>query len=212
MSKIKTIFFDFDGVILDSVNVKTDAFAKLFEAHGNEVVNKVVEYHLSNGGISRFEKIRHIYSEILNKELSDASYDQLCQEFGNLVFEKVLKANWITGAKEFILDHYDRIDLFIISGTPENEMKKIVELRGLQAYFQGVYGSPETKDSLGNSIIEKHSLKPSEIIFVGDASTDFEAAKFIGTKLVGVSTDSQNPFPPDTNLIQDIRNLTDYII
>ncbi len=45
MNEIKAIFFDFDGVLADSVEIKTLAFAKLFEQYGKEVVNIVVEHH-----------------------------------------------------------------------------------------------------------------------------------------------------------------------
>ena len=53
---IKAIIFDFDGVIAESVNVKTEAFASLYEPYGKDVVNKVEQHHLANGGVSRFEK------------------------------------------------------------------------------------------------------------------------------------------------------------
>ncbi|MGB9498885.1 MAG: hypothetical protein ACKVE4_03865 [Dissulfuribacterales bacterium] len=57
----QAIFFDFDGVIFDSVNVKTDAFANMFEVYGAEVRDAVVKYHLDNGGVSRMEKFKYYY-------------------------------------------------------------------------------------------------------------------------------------------------------
>ena len=33
-NKWQAVFFDFDGVILDSVDVKTQAFAAMFRAYG----------------------------------------------------------------------------------------------------------------------------------------------------------------------------------
>ena len=39
----KALFFDFDGVLADSVEVKTNAFAKLFEKFGSEIQAKVLE-------------------------------------------------------------------------------------------------------------------------------------------------------------------------
>ena len=55
---LKGIIFDFDGVIADSVQVKTDAFAALYKPYGPDIVKKVVEHHEANGGMSHFEKIR----------------------------------------------------------------------------------------------------------------------------------------------------------
>ncbi|MBT7899475.1 MAG: HAD hydrolase-like protein, partial [Candidatus Marinimicrobia bacterium] len=60
--KLKGIIFDFDGVIADSVQVKTDAFASLYEQYGDNIVTKVIEHHEANGGMSRFKKIK-LYHE-----------------------------------------------------------------------------------------------------------------------------------------------------
>ena len=55
---MKNIIYDFDGVICDSVNVKTEAFAKIYSEYGHSIVSKVVDYHNLHGGISRYEKIQ----------------------------------------------------------------------------------------------------------------------------------------------------------
>ena len=54
---IKTIIFDFDGVILESMDVKTEAFKKLYQPFGSSISNKVVENHLANWGISRYSVV-----------------------------------------------------------------------------------------------------------------------------------------------------------
>ena len=61
------LIFDFDGVILDSVHLKTEAFAELYEKFNNNIVSEVREFHEKNGGMSRFEKI-HYYNTILLKD------------------------------------------------------------------------------------------------------------------------------------------------
>ena len=61
---IKTIIFDFDGVILESIDVKTEAFKKLYQPYGSNISNKVVKNHLANGGISRYEKIKIYHKQL----------------------------------------------------------------------------------------------------------------------------------------------------
>ena len=51
------IFWDFDGVIKDSLKVKSRAFEKLFLSYGSQTALKVRLHHEKNEGISRFEKI-----------------------------------------------------------------------------------------------------------------------------------------------------------
>ena len=43
--KWKNIIFDFDGVICDSVEIKTQAFAKLYNQYGPDIENKVIKYY-----------------------------------------------------------------------------------------------------------------------------------------------------------------------
>ena len=57
MKSVDAIFFDFDGVILESVEVKGWAFGRLFENHP-EHVDEIVAFHHANGGMSRFDKFR----------------------------------------------------------------------------------------------------------------------------------------------------------
>jgi hypothetical protein len=66
---IKAIIFDFDGVITESVGVKTEAFKKLFCKHPKHI-GKIIKLHLSHGGLSRFVKFEMIYSDILKRPLS----------------------------------------------------------------------------------------------------------------------------------------------
>ena len=43
------VIFDCDGVILESVDVKTQAFGLAVAEHGPEAVDRLLEYHLENG-------------------------------------------------------------------------------------------------------------------------------------------------------------------
>ena len=52
--KQKILIYDFDGVICDSVGLKTDAFVELYNTENESIQKLVREYHLANGGISRF--------------------------------------------------------------------------------------------------------------------------------------------------------------
>ena len=50
---IKNIIWDFDGVILDSMPVRDYGFRKIFENFDKLLVDKLLEYHTKNGGLSK---------------------------------------------------------------------------------------------------------------------------------------------------------------
>ena len=57
LNEYDLIFWDFDGVIKDSVGVKGEAFKTLFADYGNKVQEKIYCHHIENGGMSRHQKI-----------------------------------------------------------------------------------------------------------------------------------------------------------
>jgi len=205
---IKAIIFDFDGVLVESVDVKTQAFAKLFEQHGPEVTRRVVEHHLRNGGMSRFEKIKYYYSHILNKPLSNSELDSLCRRFAGMVVDNVVNAPFVKGADSFLKNNYTKFELFVVSGTPEIELTAIVKHRKMDCFFKGLFGSPENKVTLTRRVIERYKLDKRNVIFVGDSFTDYEAASENGVLFIGrVAPGHGNFFSEGTILIPDLTQL-----
>ena len=104
--KYKNLVFDFDGVLAESVDVKTRAYALLFEGEGEEVVQEVVDFHLKNGGVSRFEKFKFYHKEYFGIELTNQQLQELANKFSELVVQKVIAAPYVPGALEFIQNNY----------------------------------------------------------------------------------------------------------
>ena len=102
---IKCVIFDFDGVLAESVEVKTCAYTLLFAEEEGEAINQFIDYHIKNGGVSRFEKIRVFYKDILQRPLSDKRFQELALRFSSLVVDKVVAAPWVEGAREFLNKH-----------------------------------------------------------------------------------------------------------
>ena len=182
----KTFVFDFDGVLADSVKIKTEAFAELYKPYGMKIVNKVVKHHCANGGMSRFEKFKFYHEEFLDIILNDDSVLKLSKKFSNIVVERVIKSNEIPGAYDF-LEAYciNNKKCFINSATPIDEMKEIIYHRKMSKFFISILGSPNSKNDNLNEIFLTDSL-PSETIFFGDASSDFYAASVANCEFIGI--------------------------
>ena len=174
---VRTIFFDFDGVIVESVDIKTRAFAKLFEHEGEGIVKKVVSYHLNNAGVSRYEKFRYIYKEILKRFLSDEEFEMLCKKFAASVMDGVIKAPYVEGAKEFLENYSQAYKCFVVSATPQEEIEGIIQKRHIRHFFKAVYGAPAKKNDAVKTILVKENIDPCNAVYVGDAMSDYLAAK-----------------------------------
>jgi HAD superfamily hydrolase (TIGR01549 family) len=185
VNNIKAIIFDYDGVIAESVDVKTEAFAELYKPFGKDIVQKVIAHHEANGGISRFEKFKIYHKEFLGEELNQTGVELLANKFSKLVFQKVIESPYVKGAYEFISSNHKKYNFFISTGTPTDEIEKTLIKKQIRHYFKEVYGSPEKKDSHVKKILENYGFKRDETIFVGDASTDREAAKNNNITFIG---------------------------
>jgi len=175
--KIKAVFFDFDGVLVDSIDIKTKAFQNIFSPYGNEAVELITAHHLRNKGIDRFNKIRHILNSI-NQQCDEALLNKLANQFASEVKDKVCNAPLKAGVEDLLSDlSAASIPLFIISGTPHNELIEIVKAKKLDGYFKEVCGSPKSKKEILNQLLVEHGIKPGQAIFVGDAWADMEAAQ-----------------------------------
>lgn len=196
---IKAVIFDFDGVLAESVDIKTRAFAELYKEYGPEIEKKVVDYHLQNGGMSRFKKFRYYHNVLLGKNITDETEIALGSRFSRLVEQMVVKAPPVPGATEFMEEFHRKLHLFVASGTPDDELIRIVRARNMERFFTAVYGSDKEKGDIITSIISTYGFTRDSVIMVGDAMSDYRGALEAGVRFVGrVPGDQQSPFPSGT--------------
>ncbi len=183
---IKNIIFDFDGVILDSVPVKTEAFRKLFEEFQSDKVEQLIEYHLLNGGKSRYIKIKYFFENILSKNISDNEIGALAQKYSELTKLELSKEKYIIqDTLEFIKQNYQKYNMHIASGADENDLQYICNSLELTQYFLSINGSPKVKSEIVKDILLENRYKQDETILIGDSVNDFEASNDNGIEFYG---------------------------
>jgi len=205
----QAIIFDFDGVLVESGDIKTQAFADLYQSYGKAIVSKVVRYHCLNGGLSRYQKFRHFQQHLLEMPpLTQDEERELDRRFSKLVVEAVIASKPVPGANELVHKEATRIPLFIVSGTPEIELNTIITRRGLEPYFIEVRGSPKSKQTLIAEILSTYSLTPTGVLMIGDALIDYQSAQNNNVVFLGrVRTGDKNPFPDQVNTVFDLNTL-----
>ncbi|MCT7469052.1 HAD family hydrolase [Aliarcobacter cryaerophilus] len=183
---IKTIFWDFDGVILDSMPIRDYGFAKIFEKFDKELVDKLLEYHTLNGGLSRYVKIRYFYNTLLGLEISDEKVQELADKFSTIMKSELTNKKYlIKETVDFIEKNYQNYNFHIVSGSDEKELNYLCNELGLSKYFKTIEGSPTCKNDLVKNILEIYSYDPKESILIGDSINDYEAASINGIKFYG---------------------------
>lgn len=197
----KALIYDFDGVISNSVNIKTDAFCQIYKEYGKKIVSQVKSHHLKNGGVSRFEKFKYYHKNFLNIDLNKNQVEALASKFSRIVLNNVIESNYILGAYDFIKQKSSNYHQYICTGTPQNEIEIILKEKKISDFFIGIYGSPEPKSSIIKKIINEKKYSNSDLIFFGDASTDYYAAEKCGIDFVAI-----NSFESFPNAIYSFKN------
>lgn len=205
---IKLLIFDCDGVILESVEAKTNAFRTLGQRWGEEATKRLVAFHDLHGGLSRLKKLEWLFQEVLHKPVSQEEIEALGQEFADLSLAEVMAAPYVPGFMETFEAYEKHIPIYVASGAPHDELCQVLKHKGIYERFNGVYGSPPVKNELVKTIVTESGVAPQECLMVGDSKTDLDAALYAGTKFYGRGLHfSKGGYP----CYQDLTQLKEFI-
>ena len=188
---IKTILWDFDGVILDSMKVRDLGFEKIFKEFDKNLVKKLLIYHRENGGLSRYVKIRFFFEELLNQSVSDEKVLSYAKEFSELMREELTNPEYLKKeVVEFIESNYNKYNFHIVSGSDQDELRFLCSELKIRKYFKSINGSPTHKNILVQNLLIANDYKKEESCLIGDSINDYEAAKYNGINFYGYNNKS----------------------
>jgi phosphoglycolate phosphatase-like HAD superfamily hydrolase len=175
----RVIFWDFDGVIKDSVTAKSDGFEQLFLPYGKEVASRVREHHEANGGVSRYEKIP-VYLSWAGESVTGPTVQEFCDRFSNLVLQAVIDSPWVPGVREYLQKEHLHQPFVLLSATPQEEIQHILEALNIASCFQAVHGAPMSKAAAICDELRHLQCPAKAGLVVGDSATDMLSAQTNG--------------------------------
>lgn len=174
----KTIFWDFDGVILDSMSDRDYGFEEIFKSFDKLHVKKLLEYHRVNGGLSRYVKIKYFFNSILNKNITEEEVLFYAKEFSKIMRKKLVnRNNLIKETVYFIKRNFNNYNFHIVSGSDQEELRFLCQELQLANFFLTIEGSPIPKKQLVSNILKTYNYLSNNCCLIGDSINDFEAAK-----------------------------------
>jgi phosphoglycolate phosphatase-like HAD superfamily hydrolase len=179
LSQFNIIFWDFDGVIKDSVDIKAEAFEQLFRPYGEELSRRVKYHHNAHGGMSRFDKIP-LYLSWASVPISEAIVEDFCNKFSDLVLNSVISSPWVPGIREFISDYHLKRYFVLVTATPQKEIEQILVALDIRQFFSEIYGAPISKENAIITVLKQQKIEPQHAILIGDSEADRKAAEHSG--------------------------------
>ena len=188
----RTYVFDCDGVVLDSNKVKTDAFYKTALPYSEAAARQLVDYHVRNGGISRYKKFDYFLNVIVAGQ-DGPGLDTMLESYSEKVREGLLTCQVAPGL-ECLRVATQAASWMIVSGSEQSELREVFRVRGLNDLFDaGIYGSPDSKDQILHCQLQHDTIrKPA--VFLGDSRYDYEASIRAGLDFIFVSDWSEAAF------------------
>lgn len=179
--RYKIIFWDFDGVILDSMKIRTAGFRKLFSDYPNEAIDNLIDYHLKNGGLSRYVKISYFFNEIMVSGINDEQVNIWAKKYSDIVTEDLVSPKlFINDSLSFIKEEHQNFTFHIVSGSDGVELRSVCKQLGIDVFFKSINGSPTPKSELIKSIINTEDYSRNDCCMIGDSINDFDAAESNG--------------------------------
>ena len=191
MQKIDQInlFFDCDGVILNSNYIKTEAFRKTLSNENEYQVEQFIDYHQRNQGVDRFKKFDFFFKKV-KQNFNIKDYNQAINKYSDLCRENLKKSKLVNGIKNFLIDaNKKNYSCYVISGSEQNELRNILKFKKLDKYFKGIYGSPLTKVENLKKLSYNNPINHKDIFF-GDAESDMKAAMSTNIQFIYISEHS----------------------
>ena len=190
LSEYKTLVFDCDGVVLNSNLVKTEAFFNAALPYGDKSAAALVDYHVANGGISRYKKFEFFLSEIVPPSATGPNLSQLLAAFACEVRKGLINCEVAAGLRE-LREKTRQSNWLIVSGGDQAELRDVFLHRDLAQLFDGgIFGSPDSKDQILRRETENKNIQ-LPALFLGDSKYDLEAAKRAGLDFVFVAAWSE---------------------
>lgn len=182
----KLIIFDFDGVIKQSNKAKLDGYLNLIDEADSSTLEYIRDHHINNQGISRFDKIP-MYLNHCFKSIENIEINYYLKKYSNLVIDEVVNSSWVDGVLDLLKSKKHDSIFAICTGTPQDEIEKILDDLEIKHFFDYIYGSPMKKVTATGMILESTNFKATESLFIGDAREDFAAAENYDLKFLLVS-------------------------
>jgi phosphoglycolate phosphatase len=187
---MKLCIFDLDGTVLDTVSSIAHYANYALERHGIEPIETKEFRYLAGGGVVSL--LRGVL-KYRGRDGDEALYKSLYRTYNDAYNAD---ASYLTtvfdGMKETLDELKARgVRIAIVSNKPDYAAHEVVEKLYGQGYFDFVTGQtgayplkPDPASTL--SVIERFGVEKSEVLYIGDTSTDMQTAKNAGLYAVGV--------------------------
>ncbi len=178
--------FDFDGTLVDSMDVAIDALLGFLKERGVQYPDNIVSVMLPLGykGIAKY-----FAQEFALQGALEEIYGELVARLIRAYAQKV-EAN--VGAVPFLRRLKEEgHGIYLLTGSPKEFFVPCLQRLGVYDLFDGCwsvaeFGKTKSEPALYEEVAKKIAARPQECVVVDDSEEALRTAKSVGMKTVGV--------------------------
>lgn len=206
--EVDLIVFDCDGVLLDTMPAKIEAFRAWIPEEHSEHADAFMQRVMHGFGTSRQRHIEAFYCEIVGAEPDPEFFEAEVDRFTAICEPLCAATGWRPGSREFVAHcAQEGVLRYVLSGTPQKLLEEMLRTNGADSLFNAVLGSPPAKPESMLRILEETGVSPARTVFIGDANADRLAAEYVGAHFVYFPSVAARPEGTITTEVDDLREL-----
>lgn len=207
---IKHVFFDFNGTIIDDVDLCLELLNDILRKQNKPLCDKNKYKH-----VFKFP-IRQYYIDA-GVDFSIESYESLAEEFiGKYQPRSLSECKLYDGCVEaFKRLNEMGVSIYILSASHRTNLIEQTDHYGITQYFKDVLGIDNihaaSKVHIGIDYMKENSIDPSEACFMGDTLHDHEVAEAMGVKCFLVECGHQARDVLEASGVEVLANTKDIV-
>ncbi len=188
--KYSTIIWDWNGTLLNDIELCVEIVSKLAEEHRDNPLT-VEEYKAVFG----FPIVD--YYQKIGIDLAKESFESLTEKFISQYNNRVRNCNLHQGVSATLdLFQQQNLSQFILTAAHKKDVEQLLLHFDINDYFQGIEGldnyRAESKVERGRELIRRHGIEKGKTVLVGDTIHDYEVASEIGVDCILISNGHQS--------------------
>ena len=189
--KYKYIIWDWNGTILDDLQVNFEVENTLLSRRGRKLIKDIKEYQ------EKFQFPIIKFYESLDFDLENEKFEDIAREYVLEFDERFYELEIFPDAENVIREFkYKGIEQIILSQTEQRWLEKQVRVHDIDYLFTELLGARDiyVKGKVGIALgwITQNDIDTSQVLMVGDTLHDYEVAETIGCDCILISRGHQS--------------------
>lgn len=186
----KAIIWDYNGTLLDDLNIGVQSINQMLSKRGLPNLNTETYREVFTFPVKK-------YYETVGFDFEKEDWDTTAREFISL-YTSFLPETSIFPEAIQLLSHFSfqRKKQFILSAMEQGMLNLSVKNEKIGNYFDEISGIDNiyasSKIENGRKLFKTHQLSPEEVCLLGDTSHDYDVAKELGCKCILIAAGHQS--------------------